>query len=83
MIYCLYYQAHVNKPQTWFFVAILRSYEHICFDRTLDKSQSVFEFYVPKDFEQEFLSLMDIFLKTGVISNLIKSENRVLLGQDL
>ena len=83
MIYCLYYQAHVNKSQTWFFVAILRSYEHTCFDRTLDKSKGIFEFFVPKEQEAQFLQLMSWFLENKIIEGLVKLDNRIELGEGL
>ena len=83
MSYCKYYQAHVFKEKTWFFVAILRSYEHLCFDRTLDKSKSIFEFYVPEKLEPQFLKLMNWFAENNIIKNLEKFPNRLELGQEL
>jgi Domain of unknown function (DUF4911) len=75
---CLYYQAQVPRKQVWFLVAILRSYEHLAFDRTLDKAESIFEFFVPSDNEQEFIKLMDYFLQSSVITYVKKLPHRLL-----
>jgi hypothetical protein len=52
--YCVYYQADVTRHKCWFLVAVLRSFENIAFDRTLDKQSSVVEFFVAPDRELEF-----------------------------
>ncbi len=78
MDYCLYYQALVTPSQCWFLVGVLRSFEHMVFDRTLDKSQSLFEFFVPAGQEQSFLELMQFFSEHGVIRDLRKLNNRLL-----
>lgn len=52
--YCSYYQAHIKRPYCWFLVAVLRSFEHVAFDRTIDKNNSIFEFFVPHDTEKYF-----------------------------
>jgi len=77
MDYCEYYQAQIDKSKTWFFTAILRSFEHVVFDRTLDKKKQLFEFFVPKDTEKTFLNLMHYFEKEGVVTHLQKMENRL------
>ena len=49
MRYCSYYQAKiVCTAQSWLLVGVLRSIENLAFDRTLDKSSGLFEFFVPK-----------------------------------
>jgi hypothetical protein len=55
---CLYYQAHVDKQRCWFFVAVLRSFEHMSFDRTLDKQTSLFEIFVPHSMQKIFEGIM-------------------------
>ncbi len=75
--YCRYYRAHVIREQAWFFVAIVRSYEHMMFDRTFDTKTSVFEFFVPIDMEKRFLDLMTILINQGVVENLQSHENRL------
>jgi len=44
----LYYRATIDRTRCWYFVAILRSFEHMVFDRTYDVQNSVFEFFVPE-----------------------------------
>ena len=78
MNYCKYYQAQVKRSECWFFAAILRSFEHMAFDRTLDLKNSIFEFFVPDAMEDQFLSLMDYFQDAGIVSNLQKLPNRLL-----
>lgn len=77
--YCLYYKAHVNRQQAWFFVAVARSFEHVMFDRTLDVEQSIFEFFVPHQTEPEFLCIMKKMEELGVVSDLHKLVNRLAL----
>jgi len=77
MTLCQYYQAHIKREECWFFVAIMRSMEHMSFDRTLDITTSLFEFFVPIAMEDQFLSLMNHFEKTGIVSNLKKTSNRL------
>lgn len=77
--YCLYYQADVQRSKCWFLVAILRSFENIAFDRTLDKQSSVVEFFVSQDRQIEFLELMQALAERGVLSNLRQLPNRLEL----
>lgn len=77
-MYCSYYQAHVDRPKTLFLVAALRSFEHMVFDRTLNVHESIFEFYVPEDMEKYFLAVIAHFEQQGIVTNLIKKENRLI-----
>lgn len=77
MNYCSYFQAAVVKQQTWFFVATLRSFEHYAFDRTLDKEQGIFEFFVPQGYEAKFVELMECYQNQGIVSDFKKLENRL------
>ena len=77
MNYCLYYQAHVVEREAWFLVAVFRSFEHLLFDRTIDKYGSIFEFFVPADNEAAFLEIMTYFQNEGVIKDLRKLPNRL------
>ncbi len=72
-----YYQAHVVPIHAWFFTGVMRSFEHVVFDRTLNKEESLFEFFVPQDTEKYFLDLMNYFQKEEIVSGLIKKENRL------
>ena len=72
-----YYQAQVDPAHGWFFVGVVRSFEHMAFDRTLDVGNSIFEFFVPQDTERFFLDLMDYFKQEQIISDLRKLPNRL------
>lgn len=77
--YGAYYIATSEEPRNHLFlVGILKSYEYVCFDRTLDVAQGIFEFYVPQDQEEIFLHLMGRFEKMGVIKDLQKLPNRLI-----
>lgn len=77
MSVCLYYQAKLARSQVWFIVGILRSYEHLVFERTVDKQSSTFEFFVPADLEYYFLELMQLFEKQAMVTDLEKLPNRL------
>lgn len=78
MSYCLYFQALVSKKDTWFFVATIRSYDHMMFDRTLNTDQGLFEFFVPQDYEQQFVKVMEYYVRSGIVQNLEKLSNRLM-----
>ena len=80
MPYCCYYQATVRKADAWFLVAVLRSFEHLAFDRTLEKNSSRFEFFVPKDLEKNFLALMAYFQNEGIVTHFEQLPNRLEEG---
>jgi hypothetical protein len=77
MSYCIYFQALVEREKTWFLTASLRSFEYLCFDRTIDKKAGRFEFFVPPDLKGQFLEVMDYFQKEGIVKNLQEIENRL------
>ena len=76
---CLYYQAHINKKDCWFFVAIFRSFEHLAFDRTLDKKSSLFEIFVSPSQQKLFETIMIRFQEVGVVLDFEKLPNRLLV----
>jgi hypothetical protein len=76
--YCFYYQAHISRSKTLGMVSILKSFDHLCFDRTLDAPTGLFEFFVPESQESLFLKLMAYFEKEGSVSGLQKLPNRIL-----
>jgi hypothetical protein len=78
MNYCSYYQAYVDKTFCWYVVAILKSHEHLAFDRTLDNQTNLFEFYVPESREAEFLQVMNYFRQQHLVNDLKKLPNRLL-----
>lgn len=75
--FCSYYQAYLSRKESWYVVALLKSFEHLVFDRTLDQSNSLFEFFVPVTLEHEFVTIMNYFLKEHLIKNFIKLPNRL------
>jgi hypothetical protein len=76
--YSLYYQATVERTLCWFVVAALKTYDHLCFDRTIDAEKSIFEFFVPHDMEPLFLQVMHYFQQKGLVYNLQKLPNRLI-----
>lgn len=78
MNYSSYYQAHVDKTFCWYVVAILKSHEHLAFDRALDTATNLFEFYVPESRENEFVQLMNYFESKHLVSDLKKLPNRLM-----
>lgn len=76
-----YYQAEVDPLLTWYFVAILRSFEHIAFDRTKDAQTGTFEFFVPHDTESFFIDIMHHFEQESIVHNLRKLSNRLVEEQ--
>jgi hypothetical protein len=77
MSYCSYYQANIKREKMWFIVATFRSFEHLLFDRALNKQTCLFEFFVPSDLEPYFLEIIDHCIKQGIVSNLQKLPNRL------
>ncbi len=75
-----YYQAHIDRQQCWFFVAILRSFEHLVFDRTLNKQESLFEFFVTPLMKDFFERLMVEFQSQGVVLDWSEQPNRLLIA---
>ena len=78
-----YYQAEVDPALTWYFVAILRSFEHIAFDRTKDAQTGTFEFFVPYDTECYFKDIMAHFEREHIVSNLRTLDNRLIVDESL
>lgn len=77
-LFCSYFQAHV-KPQTgWFVVAALKSFDHLCFDRTVDVGASIFEFFVPEIYEPTFLDIMKWMEENGYVADIKRLPNRLL-----
>ena len=74
----LYYQAHINKKDCWFFVAVFRSFEHLAFDRTLDKHSSLFEIFVTPSQQKLFEEIMVGFQNIGVVLDFEQLPNRLL-----
>ena len=76
-MFCIYYQAHVVRKTIWFVTGVFRNETNWIFDRTLDDKKSILEFFVPPDFEKEFLSRMKYFKKEGYVASFEKLPNRL------
>jgi|AntAceMinimDraft_18_1070375.scaffolds.fasta_scaffold00626_5 hypothetical protein len=76
-MYCNYYQARIKREKIWQLTSVLRSLEHLVFDRTIDAQQSIFEFFVPQDVADDFLSVMHYFEDKGIVSHLQLLPNRL------
>jgi hypothetical protein len=80
----LYYQATIERSWCWFVVASLKVYDHVCFDRTINAEESIFEFFVPPDMEPIFLSVMHYFEGKCLVTHLRKLPNRITqLGEQV
>lgn len=80
MAYSVYYRGKVERELCWKFVGILRSFEYIAFDRTYSVEDSVFEFFVPAEFQQDFEYVMKYFEENGLLTELQQLPNRIELG---
>lgn len=76
-MYCKYYKAKTLKAKTWFVFGAIKNEGNIAFGRTLDKVESIIEFFVAPDYEEHFLKVMKYFIKNGYVLNFEKSENRL------
>ena len=79
MQYSIYYQARVQKELCWMVTATIRYLDHVAFDRTVDKEQSIFEFYVAPDLQAEFLSVAHRLLQRKVFLTLEELPNRLMI----
>lgn len=75
MKHCYFYQAELKRSQVWFFVATLRSFEHLCFDRAYDPVNNKFEFFVPRDQHNFFETLMNYYKDNGVVISFCRQDN--------
>lgn len=84
MLESIYYQAHIDRQLCWFVLAALKSFEHLCFDRTLNAEENLIEFYVCPQANDVFLEIMDYFKKQNLVFNLRQLPNRITqLGQEV
>ena len=80
---CDYFQACIPQSRVWFVTAVLRSCEHVAFDRTIDAQKSIFEFFVAPDLRETFVALMNFFQTHGLINNLVELPNRLHVQDEL
>ena len=76
--YCSYFQAIIPKDRVWIVTGILRSEPNMVFDRSLNKRENLFEFFVPPAFETTFINMMDFFLDESYIISYKKMLNRLM-----
>jgi len=81
--YSLYYVGKFERKRCWLLSSVMRGTEHVAFDRSIDKKNGIFEFFVPKDTELIFLQVMDYLKQEGVLYSLEKKENRLLSESSL
>lgn len=79
--YCIYYQAQVK--QAWLLAALLKSYEHVAFDRTLNVERQIFEFFVPVGCQAQFLEFMQVMVAENVICDLVELPNRLITAENI
>lgn len=77
-MYCKYYTAVVDKPNVWRVTGALKSFEHLSFDRTIDKEGSVFEFFVPEANQAIFEEVLNHFVKEGIVTDFVQKPNRLI-----
>lgn len=77
-MYSEYYQAKVDQKRTWFLSACLRAEENVALSRAVDDEKNVFEFFVPKDQESDFLKIMQVLQDKEIVKTLEKKPNRFI-----
>lgn len=77
-MYCLYFQAKVNIPYTWFIGGVFRNEDNLVFERTLEGSPDTLEFFVPEGLEEEFLHIMDFLISERYVFSYEKMPNRMM-----
>ena len=76
-MFCQYYQAVVNVAKTWFIGGFFKSEDYVAFERTINGSSDVIEFFVPEDQEEFFLELMSCLQRNGYVDRFEKMPNRL------
>lgn len=76
-MYCEYYQAHVEAKYTWFIGGVFRNQDYVTFDRTLDGTNDIIEYFVPASQEENFLHLMNYMVRAGYVFKFEKMPNRL------
>ena len=80
--FSLYFQAHVKRELCWIVSSTFKYIDYVAFDRTVDKEQSLFEFFVSPDCLQEFLDIMHYFETHHIISDMRQLPNRFINQQN-
>lgn len=77
-MYCKYYQAKVNVTTTWFVMGIFRAEDGVAFERTLEHAHEQLEFFVPHEYEERFIEIMNALQQQGHIITFSELANRYL-----
>ncbi|MBD3231651.1 hypothetical protein GF322_03235 [Candidatus Dependentiae bacterium] len=75
---CEYYQVKTQKVKTWFVVGCFRNEDNLAFERTLDLQNSILEFFVPPNYNDQFLNIINWLINKKYILNIKKMENRLI-----
>jgi hypothetical protein len=71
----VYFVAYIEKTKVVNFIAIFRSIEdNMAFDRTINKNESIFEFFVPIKMKERFLEVMNMFLNINLVISFKEEE---------
>lgn len=76
-MFCSYYVANALREKIWFLSGVLRNESNLVLDRSLSPKENIFEFFVPTDQEEHFLSIMNYLQSRGIILSLEKKKNRL------
>lgn len=79
-MFCQYYLVRIQKEKAWFVTAAFKSFEHLSFDRTINKENSTFEFFVTAESEAVFLEIISYFQSIGLVLDCTKADNRLQLN---
>ncbi len=82
-MFSVYYKARLVRNKIWFLTAVLRSAEGYVFERTLEGTSDVMEFFVSPSYVAEFEKLFVFFQKRGVVVWFQQFENRIELELNL
>ncbi|KKP22473.1 MAG: hypothetical protein SZ59_C0006G0014 [candidate division TM6 bacterium GW2011_GWF2_28_16] len=76
-MYSKYYTAKSLKSMTWFIFGVFRNEENVAFGRTLDKNESLLEFFVSPNYEAHFLKVANYLSQKGYLFELKEKVNRL------
>jgi hypothetical protein len=79
-MYCFYYQARIKRSHIGFITAVIKSFEHLCFDRTVckeDEDIQVLEFFVPQDNNDTFCDIFNYFVSCECLLSYEQHSNRL------
>ena len=65
----------------WFFSAVLKSIEHVAFDRTLDPARGEVELFIAPDAVKEIDSFLHEMRSRGVVTSYASAANRLKISR--